>query len=175
MDAVQQGGEGMKAAGIGAGGHAQGQITEGGDRGLIAHFHGGHFLRHAPDHLLAAEGLGQNLLAGDAVENGDHSGVRPHQMAAGFHGLPEGAELHGKEQQVHRFGDKRGVLVAEITQLAVEVYAFAAVAPGAFTVRQDQDVFPAQALGEQMGVQHAQSAQADDAHGFDLFHRGTSF
>ena len=96
-------------------------------------------------------------------------------MAAGLHRLPEGAELHGKEQQVHRLGDLGRVLVAEIAQLAVEIYALTAVAPGTRTVRQDQNVLPAQALGEQVGIQHAQGAQADNAHGFDLFHRGTSF
>ena len=96
-------------------------------------------------------------------------------MAAGLHRLPQGPELYGQEQQVHGFRDLGCVLVAEIAQLAVEVHALAAVAPGALAVRQNGHMLPAKALGEQVGVQHAQGAQADDAHGFDLFHREPPF
>ena len=141
---------------------------------MIALLHGRHLLGHAPDDLLPAVSLGQDLLAGDAVEDGDNGGVRPHQMAAGLDGALQAAEFHGEQQQVHRLRDFSGVRVVEITQLAVEVHAVFLVAFHPGPVRQDQNMVLAKTLSEQVAVQNAQGAQADDAHGFDLFHTHTS-
>lgn len=95
-------------------------------------------------------------------------------MAAGLNAGLQSAEFDGEKQQVHRLGDRRGVGIVEITAGAVEAQRLPLIPPDASAVRQDQDAVFAQGLCQQLRVQDAQRAKADDARGFDLFHKDTS-
>ena len=157
-----------------SGGHPHGQFSGGGAVGLIALLLGGHLLGHAPDYPLRPEGPAQYLLAGDAVEDRHHDGVRPYQVAASLHGGIQSAELHGKQQQIHRFCALCRVGVVEVAPLPVVPDTFPAVAAGPLPVGQHEGMALSDGAGELIGVQDTQGAQSDDAHSLNGFHTDSS-
>lgn len=91
-------------------------------------------------------------------------------MAAGLNGFPQSAKFYGKEKDIHGSADLCGIGKMKITPLAVEKNTVPAVALRALAVRQHQYGVPPKPLGEKLGIQDAQSAKTDDAHGFNFFH-----
>ena len=151
---------------------AHSQLPGGVAECLIALLFGGHLLRHAPDYLLRSEGPTQHLLAGDAVEDRQNNGVRPHQVAAGVHGGVQPAEFYGEQQQIHRFLQLGSIGVAEITPCAVVPHAIPAIAVRPLPVGQHKNPVLAQGTGKLVSVQDAQGTQ--DAHGSNGFQNDPS-
>ena len=129
--------------------------------------HGVHPLGHGVEDLLRAEGLGEGLLTGDAVEQGEDHRLLPHVGGGQGHGRLQIRGLHGEQQQLSRalqmvcdlklagFPVAPGLLLAEPVQ--------------PLPLRQKRHLIRAQALGEGVAVKNAQGAPAHNGHLFHSF------
>ena len=150
------------------GGHADAQLAHDRVGQCAAQLDRIHTLRHAVDHVFAAEALLQQAFAGDAVEHGQNDRVRADLSGGVLHGLLKRRGLHGEDHQIRRLAGFIRVDQPEVAAAAVGGNFRAPVAFAALGVHHEAHALAAQMLGQKVAVEHAQRAHADDGDSFDV-------
>ena len=136
-------------------------------RGVVGqgmpHPHGVHPLGDGVEDLLPAEGLLQDLLTGDPVEEGDHHGVPVHHRGGQGHGVGQVRGLHGEDQQLRRPVGPVGE--GEVAFLPVAEGPLLPIAVQPVPVGQEADAVRPQVLHGGVAEEDAHGPQADDGDG----------